>query len=212
MAIEITNVLDTAGAIPTAKFGGVNDHTEFEEDGTLVARGSATLWDDLTGSLIARRLESTSGRLQYDYSENAIIMQDNGTLGNTADSLIFNFQKPHGAKVDSEMRLHIHWEQTSNEAIVFDGRYRIQNNNAAKTTTWTTFQATMANNVFPYVSGTLNQITSLVAVDMSTSSISCTIEFQLARTDDVGNDDILAIFVDAHIERDNNGSREEYVK
>lgn len=211
MAVEITEVLDTAGAIPSAKFGGEANYTEFETDGTPVQRGDATLWDDLTGSLIARRLESTAGRLQYDYEENAIIMQNNGTLGTISDTLVFNFQKPHGAKVASEMRLHIHWEQVSSNNIVFSGRYRIQSNGEAKSTAWTNFSADTSDNIYSYSSGTLNQITQLVNVDMTTSGISATIQFQLARTDGTTGD-INATFIDAHIERDNNGSRTEFEK
>jgi len=210
---SIQDVLATAGSVPTAKFGGVDDNFEVESDGSTVRRGAATLWDDLAGSLIARRLESTVGRLNYDYDENAIVMQDDGNIGATADRLIFNFQKPHGAKVDSTFNLHIHWEQTEVGAVEFTLQYRIQSNGASKTTVWTEVVVDAStNSAFTYVSGTLNQITQLADIDWSSSSISATIQFRLARTDDIGLDDINATFVDGHVERDNIGSRQEYVK
>jgi len=195
--------------------GAVNlgNYFEIEPDGTPVQHGDATVWDDITGSLVARRLESVLGRLQYDYTENAIIMQDNGSIGATADRLIFNFQKPHGAKVASEFRLHVHWEQTFAGQVDFTLQYRIQKNGQAKTTAWTTVNRNSVNDsIFPYVSGTLNQITRLAEIDLTSSGISATIEFRLARTDNTGLGDILATFADGHIEFDMNGSRQEYAK
>ncbi len=171
------------------------------------------MWDDITGSLIARRLESTAGRLQYDYTENCIIMQNNGTLGTTADTLIFNFQWPHGAIPTGEMRLHIHWEQPADQAYEFSGQYRIQNNGDAKTTAWTSFSVTAggSDDKFTYVSGVLNQITDLVQIDMTGIGISATVQFQLARTDSTSGD-INATFVDVHIPYNSPGSHQEFVK
>lgn len=209
--IELADVMNTAGAIPSAKFGSATDNFEIETDGSTMRNGSSTMWDDLTGSLIARRLESTTGKLQYDYAENCIEMESGGSIGTTADRLIFNFQKPHGAKTYSEFRLHIHWEQVSSNNIEFTLQYRIQNNGSAKTTAWTTVTVDNTNNKFPYTSGTINQITELVELDWSTSSLSATCQFRLARTDSTAGD-INATFVDGHVERDNIGSRTEYVK
>ncbi len=198
-----------------AKIGNIvsGNYFEIEADGTDVRHGDATMWDDITGSLVARRLESTLGRLQYNLAENTITMQDDGSITKTADRLIFNFQKPHAAKADSEMRLHIHWEQTNSDKVEFVTQYRIQNNGAAKTTAWTTVNRDSdANSVFTYTSGTLNQITRLAEIDLSSAAISSTVQFRLARVDDNGFDDIEASFVDAHLEFDMLGSRSEYSK
>ncbi len=193
-------------------FGTPPDYSEFEDDGTLVAHGEASCWDDVVGSLVARRLESTSGKLNYNWSENTITMQSGGNITNTSDRLMFSQQFPHKARLGSEMRLHIHWEQVSTNKIVWSGQYRIQSNGAAKTTGWTNFSANSTDDsVFPYVSGTFNQITELVQVDMTGASISATLEFRLARTDTTSGD-IEATFVDSHYEIDTFGSRAEYVK
>jgi len=209
----IQSIMAEAGKIPIAKIGGVDDHLEIESDGSYFLRGNSTMWDDLVGSLVARRLESTSGRLQYNYSENSIVMQDNGSISSNTDRLIFNHQKPHGAKTASSFHLHIHWEQTEVAAIEFTLQYRIQENGAAKETTWTEVVVSSGDgNKFPYTSGTLNQITELIELDWSGAGISATVQFRLARTDDVGLNDIDATFVDGHVERDNIGSRQEYIK
>ena len=78
--------------------------------------------------------------------------------------------------------------------------------------TWVTATANLvADSVYPYVSGTLDQITRITGIDMTGSGISATVQFRLARTDSTSGD-ILAVFVDAHVERDTVGSRTEFVK
>ncbi len=186
--------------------------TTIEDDGTVISKGDATCWDDLVGSLIGKKLDSTAGKLDYDYDENAIVMQSGGNSSSSSDRLIFNYQKPHGAKADSELRLHAHWEQTSSNVIQFYTEYRVQGNGDTKTTAWSNITRTSAaNSVFTYASGTLNQITMLAEIDWSSVAISSTVQFRLTRTDSTAGD-ILATFVDAHIEYDMSGSREEYSK
>ena len=189
------------------------NYFEVEDDGTFVMRGDSTVWDDLVGSLIANKLSSVAGGLQYDYDENAIVMNTAGVITNSDDRIMFSLQFPHAAKVDSKLHMHIHWEQTDAVDRQFTLQWRIQSNGAAKTTAWeTVIVSTNASNAFTYPgSGTFNQITELKEVDMTDAGISATIQFRLARTDSVAGD-ILATFVDAHVERDTMGSRGEYVK
>ena len=169
-------------------------------------------WDDVANSLVAQRLESVVGKLRYNYDNNSITMQSGGLITNTNDRLIFNQQYPHAAEEDGEMRLHIHWEQVDSTSREFTIEYRTQINGEAKNTVWTqVIVDSNTNNVLPYVSGTINQITELVAVDMTGVGISATTQFRLARTDIVAGD-IEATFVDSHIKRDMIGSRAEYVR
>jgi len=203
------------------KIGDVTggNYTQIESDGTIITRGDGTVWDDLVGTLIARRLTSTAGRLDYNYDENTITMQDNGDPNKSADRLIFNYQHPHSAVqtnviegTQAVQRLHIHWEQTSTDRIVWQVEYRCQLNGEPKNTTWTTVHAnSVDNSVFPYVTGTLNQITNLVEVLIPENSLSATIQYRLTRIDSTGND-IEATFIDAHIKLDSVGSRREFIK
>ena len=194
------------------KFGSDDDYTLLSTDGTQRAYGSATCFDDLVSSLVARRLESTAGALQYNYDNSSITMQRNGNITNTSDRLIFNKQIPHAFKAGSLMGLHIHWEQTDATTREFTVQWRIQENREAKTEAWqTSIIDTNTNNVFPYTSGTINQITTLVDIDLTGLNISDTVQFRLARTDAV-NVDLEAVFVDAHIERDGLGSDEPFTK
>jgi len=196
------------------KVGAVEGYFEVEADGTWVNRGDSTTWDDLVNSLVGKRLSSTSGKVDYDYDENAIKFQSGGNIATSNDRVVFNLQYPHACVVDGEMRLHIHWEQPDATVRQFSVQYRIQENGATKATTWTTVVVDTDDggaSVFTYVSGTLNQITKLATIDMTGASISATVQFRLARTDsETGN--ILGTFVDAHVERDTHGSRTEFVK
>jgi len=189
------------------------NYTNISETGEMRSYGTATMWDDITVSLIAQNLESNTGTVDYNFAENTIIMQRNGNITNASDRLIFNFQKPHAAKPNSEMRLHIHWEQPSAVNFVWTIQYRIQNNNAPKTTAWQTVTAqSNTDSVYTYPgTGVFNQITRLVAVDLSAVGISSTVQFRVCRTD-ANAVDINATFIDAHIEYDSNGSETDYGK
>ena len=210
----IRNMLSGNSPMLGLKVGTDSDYFQVEADGTWVNKGDSTTWDDLVGSLVASKLESVAGKLQYDYDENAIVMNSGGVITVNNDRLIFNYQYPHACIVDGEMRLHVHWEQPNDTVRQFTVQYRIQDNGAAKTTSWTTVVVNtddVGANAFTYVSGTLNQITRLATIDMTGAGISSTVQFRMARTDSETGD-ILATFVDAHVERDTHGSRQEYVK
>lgn len=191
--------------------GSASDRLKIEADGTTHRTGAATTWDDLTNSLIGKRLSATTGKVDYDWTENAIKFQSGGSISTDADVVNFNLQYPHACIEDGDMKLHVHWEQPDATAREFTVEYRIQSNGAAKTTSWTQVVVSTASSVFTYASGTLNQITALATVDMTDAGISATVQFRMARTDSETGD-ILVTFVDAHVERDTDGSRSEYSK
>lgn len=203
--------IDVDGKL-TAGSQATGDKTEVELDGTTVFKGASTVWDDLVGSLIGRQLSSVAGKVDYNWDENTITMQPGGVITTINDLIIFNYQYPHAAITDGSMRLHIHWEQPNSNQVEWTVDYRIQSNGSAKTTSWTRVTANSTDDsAFPYVSGTLNQITSLAVIDLTGASLSATVQFRVARTD-VTATDIEAVFIDAHIERDTVGSRTEFSK
>lgn len=192
--------------------GSGSDRACFDTDGSFTLEGAATVWEDVTFPLVARRLDATTGTLNYDWDNATIVMGANGDLSNSADTLMFVCQLPHKVKVNSTADLHIHWEQPADQAYTFDVAYRIQNNGSAKTTAWTIVSDIgMANNVFTYTSGTLIQITDLLDIDLTGYGISSLIQVKLTRSDSTAGD-IEAIAVDFHFEIDSLGSRQEYVK
>lgn len=194
------------------RFGTVDNNTEFESDGTMVMKGSATAWEDIQSSLIGRRLSSNQGTVDYDYEENTVNFSQNGEIDNINDCIIFSYQHPHKAKQDSSLNLHIHFEQSSNTEYEFTVWYRVQSVGGTKVDTWTEVVVnTTTGNKFQYVSGTLNQICELTSIDMTGAGISAQIQFRMTRTDSNGGV-VPSTFVDAHYEIDTLGSNEEYIK
>lgn len=193
---------------------GAGNYTEIETDGSIGRYGDATTWDDLVGGLIGSRLNSTAGKVDYNYDENTITFQKGGSITNINDCIVSSFQYPHKAKVGTgaTLNFHMHWEQPDSLDYEFTFRYRIQNNGSAKNTTWTdVVVSTNTNDIYSYTSGTMNQITKLVDIDMSGANISSTIQWRLARTD-TQTPDIEVTFLDAHYETTTDGSRTEYTK
>lgn len=193
--------------------GHSGGYTEFEADGTEVFRGNATVWGDVVNAILGRKLYSNAGKIDFNWDENALKMQPGGDITSRNDRVVFDLQYPHGAKATGSMELHCHWEQVSTDKIEWTVQYRVQANNKAKTTAWTTVVSNSTDNsVFKYPgSGTFNQITELANIDMSEAGISASVDFRVARTDSTA-DNILVKFLDAHVEYDMDGSREPYVK
>lgn len=192
--------------------GNGTNRTKVETDGSITFEGDATVWDDVSFPLIASKLDSAAGTLEYNYPNASITMSGGGSLAIPADTLYLTCQIPHRAKLNSTADLHMHWEQPANQAYTFSVSYRIQKNGQAKTTAWSTPSTiTMANNVFSYVSGTLIQITRLLNIDLTGIGLSDLIQVKLTRTDLTAGD-IEAITLDCHFEMDCLGSRQEYIK
>ena len=193
-------------------FGKGENKTKFDDNGQRRAYGKATQWDDLVGDALGRKLYSTQGKVDYNWSNNTIKFQSGGVITDQKDRLIWNVQKIHKVKENSELRYHIHYEKTNTTPYVFTLQHRVQGNGETKTDAWTTTTATTGtDDVFPYTSGTLNQIVKFPPVDWSAVGISSTVNFRLARTD-TETGDINVSFIDGHVEIDSDGSNEEYVK
>ena len=175
------------------------------------------MYDDIPGQLIGLRLFSSPGTVDFEWDENGIIFEPNGSISSQNDRILINIQYPHQAKMNGKLYPHIHWEQVSSNDVIFTMQYRIQSNGVSKETTWTTMTASAVNDsIFTYTSGTLNQITKFkngsdYFIDMSGKSISSTLQFRLTRTDATAGN-VIGTFFDLHYEIDSYGSRLEYIK
>ena len=171
------------------------------------------VWDDLVADLSGRRLSSVAGKVDYDYDENAVKFQSGGSLSNSADRVTVNYQFSHSTYfgTGAKFHWHYHWWQPDAKAYVISYRYRIQQNGSSKTTAWTTGSYTVGTGgeAFTYSSGTINQISELVEIDIAGLALSDTIQIQFARTDSETGD-ILGYFVDGHYMKQSNGSKQEY--
>lgn len=197
------------------KIGTGSDHTEFYRvDGTIRYRGEATIWKDMVADLFGKRLNSTAGKVDYDWDDNAINFQSGGSLANAADRLGGNQEINHEMMVGSSVifKPHIHWFQAATTQYELSAQYRIQRNGEAMTTTWTpiTLTANDGEDVFTYSSGILNQLTRFPDISIN-CSISDTLQWQMARTDSLGGS-MLVYFFDLHGKVDSGGSNEEISK
>lgn len=194
--------------------GSGANRTSIATDGTIRQEGSAAAWRDIVGDLFGKKINSTAGKVDYEWDENAIKFQSGGSITNKADRVGANLQYDHFCKIGSvTLNPHIHWFQPDSQAYIFTMRYRIQHNGQAKNTVWTTVSYTVGSGgeIYTYPgSGTFNQISSLGEITAN-MGISDTLQFQLARTDSLVGD-VLVYFMDLHAETDSFGSNTEWSK
>ena len=193
--------------------GSGTNVTKFDENGQPIHEGEATQWDDISGSIAGLKLLSNTGSIDFDWENNEWLFDKSGNIANQADRLIWNVQKFHKVKENSELHYHMHYKQTDEIVRSFKIQFRIQPNGGAYTNTWTDLTTTTApeNLVFPYVSGMLNQIVKFPAIDWSAVGISSTLNFRITR-DDTDIQVVAVSFIDGHVEIDSDGSNTEWSK
>lgn len=219
---EIQKRLD--GEYPTLAAGDIpgGNKTELRADGTMRRVGTATAWKDMIADLFGKKLNATSGKVDYEWDENALKFQKGGSITTAIDRVGGNLEINHEFKVGTgiTLRPHIHWfQEVSSGAVasfILTMRYRLQRNNLAKTTAWTTVTCEVGaggDDIWDFTSetdGSYNQISRFpdIVIDCGVSD---TLQFQMARTDGVTGD-MLVYFMDMHGMVDSNGSDEEITK
>lgn len=194
-------------------FGQGSNKTKMNSNGEIQLEGEASAWDDIIGSITGLKLPTVVGKVDYDFEENAITFQSGGDISNANDRVIWNIQKPHKTKTNSELRYHIHYIQPDTVERTFRLQYRRQGNGETTETAWTTIDTvtTASNHVFTYTSGNFNQILKFPAINWSGDGISTVYQFRLTRID-ADATPLKVWFVDGHYEIDSIGSGEEYIK
>lgn len=199
-----------------------NNYFCIESDGTDVRFGNATVFEDQKYPVIGQRLDTSSGRISYNYTLNTIDYATNARYPEEPVSI--TAQMEHGRKKDSDIYPHIHWNQTSNAFPNILVGYRWYNNGEDPTQALTLLALVSSNNVFAYSSGTIAQITRIpLSQGLGTGKkLSSILDVQIFR--DTANASGLFAGADAyagsfslkefdiHVERDMLGSRQEYIK
>lgn len=212
--------LPTSIAALIAQFGTPPDYTEFEADGTMVARGDATTWRDELQPLIGSRLESPASDIQINIPEGSVTFEASARY--PTDYAVVVLQINHDWELGSNVHVHIHWWQVIVEVANWLIATRWQKQGGAKTTAWT--NSIISANAYAWTAGTLNQITEFTPIvpPVGYGEVSDILQIRLFR--DVTNvsglfagaeaapADIDVVNLDAHIKTDTLGSREEYVK
>jgi hypothetical protein len=170
-------------------------------------------WLDIVRGLIGQRLSTTAGTVDYNYDELSITVSQNGGITDLNDVVGVNYEINHFVNRLGLFKVHMHWWQPASTAFVITYKYRVQKNGQAKTTAWTdgTYTVGSGGEAFPYSSGTLNQISNILTLDLGALGIgvSDTIQFKFTRSDGLGGT-FDAYFIDAHVQQYANGTTKEY--
>lgn len=210
--IKLTGNTEITGSLKVSNTSG---SVNISEHGISLS-GSATVFDDLTSDIT--RAKTIGTRIVINDVEQTIDMVNNCTL---TDYIIFSYQMKHSWKLGSLIYPHIHWEQAQNARPNFLIQYRWQDQGGIKTTAWSNYL--IDTNAFPYVSGTLNQISHNSGLTPPPNAgLSDIIQVRVIR--DTNNDSglfpgidpyigtVSLTAVDIHIEVDTLGSNTEYTK
>lgn len=97
------------------RFGVTPDYSEFEADGTLVAHGAATVYDDINVSLVAQTSGAatpTSVAFKGDAGAGALKCLAFSGTNPTPDEIPSSLEILHGLKEGTDITLHVHWYPT----------------------------------------------------------------------------------------------------
>lgn len=180
-----------------------------------------TRWDERSQPIFAARLDTGSGRIDYNYDELTVDFQDNARYPEEPAPIVL--QSTHLWKIGGGVRPHIHWIQNQAAMPNLLVEYRFYNNGGSPGA-FSLKALTAANNKFAYPgSGSIQQITNLDLGDIFGSmGLSFTFDCKIYR--DSANASLLFSgadsyagnlslkYYDIHFEVDDMGSREEFVK
>lgn len=135
-------------------------------------------WDDISGQVQAANIDSSSTRINFDYSEAAIGFDDDARY--TEEALVGRIQLKHRWKHGTNLMPHIHWVQNQNAVPNWLLEIRAYNNGEVLPAYSLDTPANGA--VFPYTSGTIVQITGFHEIDMSlVTEVSGWVDYKLYR-------------------------------
>jgi hypothetical protein len=191
---------------PGGKFGTSVNYSEFEDDGTLVFKGDATVWDDLRFPATRIRQGATL-KPDFDTTNIGLLFPQN----DATEIAYIIAQMPHSWKLGSTIYPHIHWVQDGATVPTFKMDYRWYNNGADPTGSFTT--VTFDTELYSYTSGSILQITYIDGgISGSGKTLSSLLDIKLYREDNDYVGDALMKEMDIHFEMDTVGSREETAK
>lgn len=202
---------DVGALLAPLKIGTVadGDYTQIHTDGTLTYVGDATVWDDLSIPLTAGR-QGINSKPDFDYTEIGLLFPQN----DTDEKAYASRQMSHSKKLDSDIKLHIHYVQTIAAQPTFKVNYRFYNNGSAVPGSWTTIStADGSKGLFSWTTGSILQIATFPAISAPPSEgVSAQLDLIIWREDNDVTGDVLAKYLDIHYEIDAGGSSQEYSK
>jgi hypothetical protein len=182
-------------------------------------------WDDLSGSLFAAKLDTASGRLEYDVFNAGVSFHDNARYPD--EPVVIPIQLKHAmvVGVGSVARPHFHWLQQQPDIPNMLLAWKLTNPGGT-----TVFETDFSNynlaiptsDLYTYVSGTLLQKTIFPEIDLELAGLSASLDVVLFRDTlntselfgdiDPVSEDVTIKYNDSHVLFNSSGSRQEFVK
>ena len=177
-------------------------------DGKLINVGewNPTKWDDLRFPA-SRLRQGATLKPDFDTTNLGLLFPPNDP-----DEIAYCIaQIPHAWKLQTGIRPHIHYWQTTATAPTFKIDYRWYKNGSDPTGSFTTI--TCDSQAFTYTSGTILQICSFPEIDGSAiDTVSSIIDIKIYRDDNDVTGDVLVKEFDIHYQIDAAGSTQEFIK
>ena len=197
------------------KFGdpyGEANYTEFESNGTMVAKGSAICWEDIVLSVTSLGIGASAPDLVEINSSGIYTYAFDGL--STSEQLFGCFEVPHNYAEGTDLSPHIHWMPTTADAgdvkwcVQF---YRVGTGDTFSTTPGEICAVESTNETAWEAFTTASEI-----IDGSDISIAEQIAFRLYRdpsdAEDTYAHDAAVLTFGIHYQIDTLGSREIYTK
>jgi hypothetical protein len=176
-------------------------------------------WDDLSSQGFGNSIDTTTGRIGFDYDDLAVFFADNARYAAT-EQYSTAPQTFHRQKIGVPVYPHVHWLQNQNAEPNWLLEYRVYGNGQSPGAYTAVASEGM---VFTYSSETIMQISTFGTIDMSSiTGVSATIDLKLYR--DAANDstlfsgadpytgNALLKFCDLHVQIDAAGSNSQFTK
>ena len=162
-------------------------------------------WTDLLFPMTQVAINRTTSKPDFDSTNLGMLFPQN----DPSEEVFMIGQMPHEYILGSNIRPHIHLQQSVSDHPTFELDYKWFNNSDLVPASWTTLEATTG--VFTYTSGNLAQIMSFSEIDGSSiSGASSMLLFKLRRTDNIVTGDVLVWEFDIHYQMNMNGTRTEF--
>lgn len=195
--------------MPQLQVGDGTNDTKFSTTGTLTQEGSATTFTDLRFPFTSTKL-GANAKPDFDTTNVGLLFPQN----DNTEIIYIIAQLPHAYKEGSDLRPHIHWQQMNTNAVVWKMQYKWFNRGDIVPAAFTTL--THLNNVIPYSSGNISQVSAFPVLSGVGKTVSSILLIKVYREDNVdagaGGGDALAFEFDIHYESDALGSETEFIK
>jgi hypothetical protein len=188
----------------TRQYGTVESNTYYEDDGTMVMNGSATVWNDLIFSGANLRPGATPPDFEAFDTNIYQPAFDDGS----SEILYGSFELQHDYKEGTDLVFHMHWSQrvTGAGSIRFSVYHSVQNVNGVFPP-----QTSVGNTIVASGTAKTHQITDIATISGAGLKIGAHVLFSVQREGgnaaDTLTGDIWLHSVGVHYQADTLGSR-----